>query len=51
MKMKLENIFKLDKYRNIFKELCVLLADEQLVKIQNLELYKIQKKNIIEYHN
>jgi len=51
MKIKLKHIFKLDKYRNIFKELCVLLADEQLVKIQNLELYKIQKKNIIEYHN
>ena len=51
MKIKLEDIFKLEKHKHIFKELCILLADEQLVKIQNMELYKIQKKNIIEYHN
>jgi hypothetical protein len=50
-KIKLEDIFKLDKYKDIFKELCVLLEDEQLVKIQNIKLYKIQKKNIVEYHN
>jgi hypothetical protein len=50
-KVKLEDIFNLDRHKNIFKELCVLLADEQLHKIQNLEFYKIQKKNIIEYHN
>jgi hypothetical protein len=50
-KIRLEDIFKSDKYKNIFKELCVLLADEQLIKIQNLQFYKIQKKHIIEYHN
>ena len=50
-KIKLEDIFKSDKYKNIFKELCVLLADDQLMKIQNFEFYKSQKKNIIEYHN
>jgi len=50
-KIKLEDIFKLDKYKDLFKELCVLLSDEQLVKIQNFKFYKIQKKNIVEYHN
>ena len=50
-KIKLEDIFKLDKYKDLFKELCMLLSDEQLVKIQNFKFYKIQKKNIVEYHN
>ena len=50
-KVKLEDILNLDRHKHIFKELCVLLADDQLHKIQNFEFYKIQKKNIIEYHN
>tara|TARA_Y100000389_G_C17272036_1_gene418502 strand:+ start:419 stop:739 length:321 start_codon:yes stop_codon:yes gene_type:complete len=50
-KIKLEDIFKLNKYKDLFKELCMLLSDEQLVKIQNFKFYKIQKKNIVEYHN
>ena len=49
-KIKLEDIFKSNKYTTIFKELCVLLTDKQLIKIQDLEFYKIQKQHIIEYH-
>ena len=32
-KIKLEDIFNTNKHKNIFKELCVLLTDEQLIKI------------------